>query len=112
MNDRICFVNEGHEDVQGGEDDAPDGSIEAMLAGFWMEILDIGQVRRHDNFFHLGGSSILAVKLVGRIRRQLRIELTPRAIFEKKTLAAIAEMVEDKLVARMDGVAERPNPFM
>jgi acyl carrier protein len=112
MRDQICFVNEEHEDVQGGTDDAPDGAIESMLAGFWMEILDIGNVRRHDNFFHLGGSSLLAVKLVGRIRRQLKVELTPRAIFEKKTLAAIAEMVEDKLVAQMEGVVERPNPFM
>lgn len=112
MSDQICFVNEEHADVPDGTDDAPDRSIESMLAGFWMEILDIGEARPHDNFFHLGGSSILAVKLVGRIRRQLGIELTPRAIFEKKTLAAIAEMIEDKLVAQMAGVGERPNPFM
>jgi aryl carrier-like protein len=47
----------------------PDGPIETALALIWAQVLDIDRVGRHDNFFRLGGHSLVAMTLVERMRQ-------------------------------------------
>ncbi|WP_038337445.1 phosphopantetheine-binding protein, partial [Empedobacter falsenii] len=48
--------------------EAPKGEVEELLAKHWCELLGIEQVSRNDSFFMLGGNSLLAVRLVSRLR--------------------------------------------
>ena len=69
---------------------APQGAVEELLAALWAELLGRDRVGRHDNFFALGGDSILSIQLVARARAA-GLELTPRQIFQQQTLAKLAE---------------------
>ncbi|GJJ02613.1 hypothetical protein RugamoR64_31510 [Duganella rhizosphaerae] len=81
---------------------APRGATEQALARLWQELLGLPQVGRHDHFFELGGHSLLAVQLTARLRNQLGVELSLRALFAQPTLAALAELVDQ---ARGAGIA-------
>ncbi|HEX3554405.1 MAG TPA: amino acid adenylation domain-containing protein [Thermoanaerobaculia bacterium] len=62
---------------------------EERLAGIWREVLGLAEVGIHDNFFQLGGDSILSIQIVARARRE-GLLLTPRQIFESQTIAELA----------------------
>jgi amino acid adenylation domain-containing protein len=79
---------------------AHDLRVQAICSLF-SEILEVPQVGPDENFFHLGGNSLLATRVVSRIRSELRVELPLRSIFENPTAAG--------LDARLQPVAaERP----
>ncbi|WP_460902195.1 non-ribosomal peptide synthetase, partial [Paraburkholderia jirisanensis] len=73
--------------------EAPQGDIEAMLAGIWQQLLGIQRVGRRDHFFELGGHSLLAVQLLARLRQQFDIEVPLRDLFAQPTLDALAQLV-------------------
>src|SRR5260370_40876189 len=54
---------------------APLTPIEEVVAGIWSQILGIEQVGTHDDFFPLGGDSLMARKEISRLRRGLQIQL-------------------------------------
>jgi amino acid adenylation domain-containing protein len=72
---------------------APRTPEEEGLAALFGEVLGLGQVGLHDDFFELGGSSLSATALVARLRRAFRVELPVRAIFEHPTVAALGSVV-------------------
>ena len=84
----------------GGGSDAPAASssmtpsdpVEATLATIWAEVLRLDAVGAHDDFFELGGDSILSIQIVSRARRA-GLRVTPRQIFEHSTVAALAAVV-------------------
>ena len=55
--------------------------LEELLAGLWAQVLDLEYVGIHDDFFQLGGDSILATQLVSRIRETLHVELSLAQFF-------------------------------
>ena len=69
---------------------APRTPVEKLLADIWTGVLKVGRVGVHDNFFELGGHSLLATRLVSQIRRELKVELPLRVIFEKPTIESLA----------------------
>ncbi|MBV8892444.1 MAG: AMP-binding protein, partial [Acidobacteria bacterium] len=71
----------------------PVGEIEEMLAGMWAELLKLEHVGRHDNFFEVGGHSLLAVTLVERMR-QSGLQVDVRALFATPTVAGLASAVD------------------
>ena len=73
--------------------EAPQGEMEEALAAIWAEILGIPQVGRNDNFFELGGDSILSLQIVTKARRA-SWRITPRQLFERQTVAALAPLVK------------------
>jgi amino acid adenylation domain-containing protein/non-ribosomal peptide synthase protein (TIGR01720 family) len=72
----------------------PRNAAEAALAAVWRGVLGIEEVGLDDNFFRLGGDSILSLQVVARARRA-GIVLTPRQLFEHPTIAALAALVGD-----------------
>jgi amino acid adenylation domain-containing protein len=69
--------------------EAPAGEAEELLAGIWSELLGVEQVGRHDNFFRLGGHSLLVVGLIERMR-QAGLHADVQVLFTTPTLAALA----------------------
>ncbi|SDW36840.1 non-ribosomal peptide synthase/polyketide synthase [Nitrosomonas communis] len=79
--------------VSEGEYAVPEGKVEEVLARIWSEVLSLGRVGRNDNFFELGGDSILSLQIVTRAR-QAGWKITPRQLFERQTIAALAVLAK------------------
>jgi amino acid adenylation domain-containing protein/non-ribosomal peptide synthase protein (TIGR01720 family) len=71
---------------------APDGPIENALAAIWAEVLGMERVSVQDNFFDLGGDSILSIQVVSRARKA-GLRLTTKDMFLRQTIAALAPVV-------------------
>ncbi|WP_199351108.1 non-ribosomal peptide synthase/polyketide synthase [Haliangium ochraceum] len=69
--------------------EAPRSDAEAALADIWSTVLGIERPGIHDDFFALGGDSILSIQIIARAS-QIGLHLTPRDIFEHSTIAAQA----------------------
>ncbi|MEV4314210.1 non-ribosomal peptide synthase/polyketide synthase [Actinocrispum sp. NPDC049592] len=80
---------------------APRNQIELDLARIWAEVLGVARVGVHDNFFGLGGDSILSIQVVSRAR-QAGLKLSSRDIFLNQTIAELATTVR----AAVTGAAE------
>ena len=78
---------------------APRTTVEKKLARIWSEALNREQIGTHDNFFVLGGYSLLATRVISRLRDTFHIEIPLRAIFEKPTVAGLTELIETVLWA-------------
>jgi acyl carrier protein len=72
----------------------PRTPLEQRLAVIWQEILQTEQVGVHDDFFESGGHSILATRMVNRVRQDLSVQLALRDFFAAPTLAGLAESIE------------------
>jgi thioesterase domain-containing protein len=79
----------------------PRTAIEKELRAIWRDILQISGVGIHDNFFDLGGHSILTVRLVSRIRIDLRRACTLPMVFRYPTVATLAAALES--ASALDG---------
>ncbi|MGX5878882.1 AMP-binding protein, partial [Burkholderia gladioli] len=77
----------------GAHYEAPHEGIETELATLWTGLLDIERIGRHDDFFDLGGHSLLVVRLNARIGLELNASLPLATLFEARTLAAQAEAI-------------------
>jgi len=73
---------------------APRSSTETRLAEMWREVLRLERAGIHDNFFALGGDSILAGQLITRIRYAFGVELSAPRMFQLPTIALLAEFIE------------------
>ncbi|WP_226000285.1 non-ribosomal peptide synthetase/type I polyketide synthase [Paenibacillus sp. BJ-4] len=76
----------------------PRNPIEEMLATIVSEILGIEQVGVNDNFFDLGGNSLLATQFVGRVRAAFMVEVRLVELFTSPTIALLSEHIADLLV--------------
>lgn len=70
---------------------APRTEIEATLARIWSNVLGLDQVSVDDNFFDLGGDSILSIQIIARAN-QAGLGLTPRQLFQHQTVAELASV--------------------
>ncbi|HEU5136505.1 MAG TPA: amino acid adenylation domain-containing protein [Steroidobacteraceae bacterium] len=77
------------------EYEAPQGEIEATLANIWKELLNVERVGRRDNFFDLGGHSLLTLRLIARVRKMLDRQLTLEDIFDHPTIYALAQLLSN-----------------
>jgi amino acid adenylation domain-containing protein len=72
---------------------APRSAVEEALAEMWAAVLKREKIGVHDDFFVLGGHSLLVIQLIARLREDFQVELEPIALFEASTVAKLAEML-------------------
>ncbi len=72
---------------------APRTPLETKLAGIWAEVLELPRVGAGDDFFALGGHSIVATRILARVRESLGVELPARTLFDAPTVALLAARV-------------------
>ncbi len=70
--------------------DPPRGADEELVAAVWQEVLELDQVARDDDFFDLGGDSLLAGHVLSRLRERAGTALSLRLVFENSRLADLA----------------------
>src|SRR5262245_11234381 len=70
------------------------GDAQRTLARIWAGLLGREGFGPNDDFFDAGGHSLLALRLVSRVREELRVELPVRVVFERPTLGALAEWID------------------
>jgi NAD(P)-dependent dehydrogenase (short-subunit alcohol dehydrogenase family) len=70
----------------------PRDETERKIAKIWEEILGLEQVGIHDNFFDLGGNSLVGLKVISKVKAELHADLTPVSLFEGPTVAAMAKL--------------------
>ncbi len=83
---------EGERPALGAELVAPSTSAEEALAAIWASVLRLPAVGVRDNFFEIGGDSILSIQIVARAQ-QAGFRITPRQLFQHPTIAELAEVV-------------------
>ena len=72
---------------------APRTHEEIVLADIWSRILGLESVGVYDDFFRLGGDSILATQIVSQVRKIMEVDLSPITIFETPTIAGLVRML-------------------
>ncbi len=72
---------------------APRNEIEEKLTEIWQSVLAISPIGIHDNFFDLGGHSLMAIQIASRVAETCGVELEVRSLFETPTVAGLAEHV-------------------
>ncbi|WP_394619395.1 amino acid adenylation domain-containing protein [Lentzea sp. JNUCC 0626] len=75
-------------------DSPPQGPIENAVASIWSSLLGVARVGTTDNFFALGGHSLLVPELVDQVWRQFGVDLPIALLFEAPTVAEFARAIE------------------
>jgi acyl carrier protein len=73
----------------------PRTPAEEVLAGIWAEVLGRERVGRDQKFFDIGGHSLLALRVVTRVRAVFQVELPLRGLFERPTVEGLAKVIAD-----------------
>jgi natural product biosynthesis luciferase-like monooxygenase protein/amino acid adenylation domain-containing protein len=96
---------------------APATPTEQALAQLWQRMLGVERIGTRDNFFDSGGHSLLAVQLLGRVHERFGIELPLKHVFERPTLAELAQAIDalawmETASAPAPGAAEREEALL
>jgi acyl transferase domain-containing protein len=72
-----------------------DDELEEVITSIWREVLGVDQIGREDDFFVLGGHSLMAIQLIAEIRRRTGAEVPVKAFFQGPTVAALVSRIRD-----------------
>jgi thioesterase domain-containing protein/acyl carrier protein len=75
---------------------APRSNTEKLLADIWKDVLNIDQVGVEDNFFEIGGNSLLSIRIFSRISEQFEVKLPLSVLFTEFTLERLAAKIEQE----------------
>jgi acyl transferase domain-containing protein len=86
---------------------APRNEVEQRIAALWQGVLGIDAIGVHDDFFELGGDSLLGTQIVNRLREMFPVELSMRSLLvDAPTVARLAELIEELLIATLEAMGD------
>ncbi|HXA86036.1 MAG TPA: condensation domain-containing protein, partial [Candidatus Dormibacteraeota bacterium] len=86
------------EQIRGGQEYVEPGTVvEEVLAGLWADVLKLERVGIQDNFFAIGGHSLLAAQVISRVRETFGADLPIRILFESPTISTFAAQLQTVL---------------
>lgn len=80
----------------------PMDEIEMLIAQSWQDVLGVSVVNASDNFFELGGDSLMAARVIDRLREMLFLDVPLKSLFDCQTVTALAQQIEDLLVEQLN----------
>ncbi|MCC5666136.1 acyltransferase domain-containing protein [Nostoc sp. CHAB 5784] len=87
---------------------APTNELEKQITQIWQEVLGIAEVGIYDNFYELGGDSIIATQLVSRLRAKFPVDLPLRdLLLEAMIPAKQAEMIEQLMLEKIEELSDK-----
>jgi amino acid adenylation domain-containing protein len=86
----------------------PRTSLQRAIALIWADVLGTERVGVDDDFFEMGGQSLLATRIASRIRETCGVDVPLRTIFERPTIAELAHVVAEALAAGSPSTAHSP----
>jgi acyl carrier protein len=86
----------------------PQSKAEKTVAGVWQEVLNVDQLSVDDNFFDLGGHSLLLIKVLGRLRQLLPVELNVLDLFRFPTIASLGSEIDSRVAAAWQNSCDSP----
>jgi amino acid adenylation domain-containing protein len=92
--------------LQNEETDTPGTPVEELLVGLLAPLLGLEQVGIDDNFFMLGGHSLLGTQLITRIADTFGVTLTLRTLFDAPTVRELAAEIELRLIAKVEAMSD------
>ncbi|MEU4498138.1 amino acid adenylation domain-containing protein [Streptomyces sp. NPDC023998] len=85
---------------------APESATEKAVARIWADTLGLPQLSADDDFFAIGGHSLLATRILSRMRRAFGLELPLSTMFERPSVASVAEQIERLVLAEVAALPE------
>jgi acyl carrier protein len=76
---------------------APRDDTEEIIASIWQQCLGIDKVGIHDNLHELGGDSLIAIRIIARVRAVFGLEIPLGRFFQSPTVAQLGHMIADTL---------------
>lgn len=86
--------------------EAPESEIENWLVTFLTKLLGVPRISRDDNFFRLGGHSLMGAQLIAKIQQTFDVELSLRSLFDRPTVRGIASEIERLIHARLGAMTD------
>jgi len=83
--------------------------IEKNVLKVWQKLLGIEQIGIYDNFFDLGGNSLLGTQLVSELRQNFQVELPLQSLFDDPTISGVAKIIEREKNEKGDKLLEMKN---
>ncbi|SEG84368.1 Non-ribosomal peptide synthetase component F [Actinacidiphila yanglinensis] len=83
----------------------PGTDTEKSLARIWAEALGVDRIGVHDDFFALGGHSLLGAEVIERVRKDYKIDVPLGRLFESPTIASVAAFVDERLSRPQEEIA-------
>ncbi|EPX59034.1 Malonyl CoA-acyl carrier protein transacylase [Cystobacter fuscus DSM 2262] len=92
----------GHARPQlGNAYEPPEGETEKTLADIWQELLGIQGIGATDNFFDLGGDSLIGTQLLSRVRKSFGVKLSTKSIYGHPTIRSLSSAIDEALVGEV-----------
>lgn len=86
----------------------PCTTVETRLSDIVASLLQLRHVGVDDNFFYIGGHSLLGTQLIARVRNAFGVELPLRSIFDRPTVTQLAREIEQAIVTKLEAMTPQP----
>jgi amino acid adenylation domain-containing protein len=93
---------EAHNTIADGSVEQPRSVVEERVTALLSELLEIKHIGIRDNFFHLGGHSLLGAQVIARVRDVFEVELSLRTIFDNPTVEGISAEIERLILIKLE----------
>ncbi|MEO1411333.1 MAG: condensation domain-containing protein, partial [Bacteroidota bacterium] len=87
----------------------PRGELEVKIHQIWSTVLHVDRIGVHDNFFEIGGNSLLSLRITSMIYRDLALKLSMTDVFEHPTIRQLAQRVGDRRVEPVAAIPVAPS---
>ena len=90
----------------------PENNIQKTITEIWQQVLEVDKVGLYDNFSEAGGTSLMAVQLISKLRKAFTRDLSIVSLYENPTVAQMADMLADngdKTTERLEKVKQKAN---
>lgn len=84
----------------------PETVVEQIIAAHWQELFRVENIGIYDDFFDLGGNSLLGTQLISRLRNVYPLTLSLSQLFDAPTIAGVSSLIEELLIAKIEKMSE------